>query len=439
MKKVLIITYYWPPSGGAGVQRWLKFAKYLRVYGWEPVIYTPSNPGYSVFDDTLAKDIPSDIEIIKRPIWEPYEVYKKFTGKKIVPKTSSAIIKDKKSPGVFELFSVWIRGNLFIPDARKFWINPSVRFLNKYLKEHHVDAIVSTGPPHSMHLIALQLKSHFNIPWLADFRDPWTDIDYYKEMKISAWADQKHKQLEMKTITSCNALVVVSREMKDNYEKMGGKNVHLITNGFDPEDMGDYPGKLDTKFSISHVGTLPPGFNLTGLWQVLADLSESLPGFRDNLEIKLIGNVDDAIINDISEFKLIKYLTLPGYVSHEQAARLMKQSAVLLLVINNNSPNAKGILTGKFFEYLASGRPILALGPTEGDLSKILEESEAGSIAKYNDIERIKSIVVDFYERYINNDLINNDKFIEKYTRRSLTNELAKVLNKIISNFVNSI
>ena len=432
MKKVLIITYYWPPSGGAGVQRWLKFVKYLRFFDWEPVIYTPSNPGFSVMDDTLIKDIPLDIEVIKKPIWEPYEFYKKFTGKKSIPKTSGAIIKDKKSPGVIEQFSVWIRGNLFIPDARKFWINPSVRFLNQYLKEHHVDAIVSTGPPHSMHLIALMLKSRFNIPWLADFRDPWTDIDYYKELKISGCADKKHKMFELKTITNCNAMVVVSKDMKDNYEKMGGTNVRLVTNGFDPEDMGDNIEVLDTKFSISHIGTLPPGFNSKGLWQVLSELAESLPGFKDNLEIKLIGNVDDTIISDISDLKLLKYLTLPGYVSHDCAARMMKQSAVLLLVINHNSPNAKGILTGKFFEYLASCRPILALGPTDGDLSKILEESEAGAIAEYNDLERIKTIIIEFYERYIKNDLINKDKVIEKYTRRNLTFELANILDEIV-------
>jgi glycosyltransferase involved in cell wall biosynthesis len=183
MKKILIITYYWPPSGGAGVQRWLKFAKYLRNFGWEPVIYTPLNPEFPAIDNTLAKDIPADVEVIRTPIWEPYEFYKKFTGKKSTTKINSGFLNDKKSPGLVEQLSVWIRGNLFIPDARKFWIKPSVRFLTKYLKENHVDAIVSTGPPHSMHLIALAIKTRLNIPWLADFRDPWTDIDYYKDLE----------------------------------------------------------------------------------------------------------------------------------------------------------------------------------------------------------------------------------------------------------------
>ena len=432
MHKVLIITYYWPPSGGAGVQRWLKFVKYLREFGWEPVIYTPSNPEFPVMDNTLAKDIPNGIEVVRTSIWEPYEFYKKITGKKSTAKINSGFLNHKKTPGRFEQFAVWIRGNLFIPDARKFWIKPSVRFLIKYLKENPVDAIVSTGPPHSMHLIALELKERLNIPWLADFRDPWTDIDYYKDMKISAFADKKHKSLELKTIKSCNAMVVVSGDMKVNYDMMGGNNIHVITNGFDSDDMDVQDVVHDTKFSISHIGTLPPSLNLKGLWQVLSDLSDSLPNFRNDLEIKLIGKVDHSVTDGISAFNLTDQFTRIDYITHDKAALLMKQSAILLLAINKDSPNAKGILTGKFFEYLASGRPIFAIGPSDGDLARILEESEAGFISEYDDLKRIKNIVLMLYEKYLSNDLSNSPKGIEKYSRKNLTAELAEVLNKII-------
>lgn len=433
MHKVLIITYYWPPSGGAGVQRWLKFVKYLRNFGWEPVIYTPLNPEFPVIDDTLAKDIPPGIEVISIPIWEPYEFYKKITGKKSTSKINSGFLADKKSPGIVEQLSVWIRGNLFIPDARKFWIKPSVRFLIKYLKVNHVDAIVSTGPPHSMHLIALGIKERLGIPWLADFRDPWTDIDYYKEMKISPFADKKHKCLELKTIRGCNAMVVVSRDMKENYEIMGGNNVHVITNGFDDVDMEFKDLVRDTKFSIAHIGTLPPSLNLKGLWQVLAELSESLPNFRNDIEIKLVGKIDKSVIDDLTAFNLNDRLNLIEYVSHDKAALLMKQSAILLLAINKDSPNAKGILTGKIFEYLASGRPIIAIGPSDGNLARILGETEAGLISEYNDLEQIRKIVIMLYEKYRGNDLTNNPKGIEKYSRKNLTAELSAILNKIIS------
>lgn len=433
MKKILIITYYWPPSGGAGVQRWLKFAKYLRNFGWEPVIYTPLNPEFPAIDNTLAKDIPADVEVIRTPIWEPYEFYKKFTGKKSTTKINSGFLNDKKSPGLVEQLSVWIRGNLFIPDARKFWIKPSVRFLTKYLKENHVDAIVSTGPPHSMHLIALAIKTRLNIPWLADFRDPWTDIDYYKELNISAFADRKHKKLELKTIKACSAMVVVSGDMKENYEKMGANNVNIITNGFDPDDMAVDQVVRDKKFSISHIGTLPPSLNLKGLWQVLSELSESLPNFRNDLEIKLVGKVDHSVIDDLKSYNLSDQLNRIEYVTHDKAAFLMRQSAILLLAINKDSPNAKGILTGKFFEYLASGRPIMAIGPTDGELAQILKESEAGVIATYDDLAQIKKIITSLYEKYLHNDLSNNPKGIEKYTRKNLTSELVTILNKMIS------
>jgi len=432
MHKVLIITYYWPPSGGAGVQRWLKFVKYLREFGWEPVIYTPSNAEFALIDDSLANDIPEGIEVIRTPIWEPYEFYRKITGKKSSAKINSGFLSHKRTPGLFEKLSVWVRGNLFIPDARKFWIKPSVRYLTAYLQEHRFDAIVSTGPPHSMHLIAHELKRRLNIPWLADFRDPWTDIDYYKEMNISAFADRKHKRLELKTIIGCDAMVVVSHDMKTNYEKMGARSVRLITNGFDTDDMDLRITQRDEKFSISHIGTLPPSLNLRGLWQVLAELSDIVPNFRNNLEIKLIGKVDTSVTDDIKAYNLSDQYTEIGYVAHDKAALLMKQSCVLLLGINKDSPNAKGILTGKFFEYLAAARPIFAIGPTDGDLAKILHESQAGFISAYDDLPQIKKIVLMLYEKYLSSDLISNAKGIEKYSRRNLTSDLADVLDKMI-------
>jgi glycosyltransferase involved in cell wall biosynthesis len=396
------------------------------------VVYTPSNPGFPVIDHTLTGDIPADVKVIKNPIWEPYEFYKNFSGKRSMEYSSNRFSGSKKSAGIIEQLSVWIRGNLFIPDARKFWIKPSVRFLIKYLKENPVNAIVSTGPPHSMHLIALKIKELLNIPWLADFRDPWTDIDYYRDLKISAFADRKHKKLELKTIKGCNAMVVVSKDMKENYEKMGATNVHLITNGFDPDDL-NVDGVISyNKFSISHIGTLPPAFNLKGLWKVLSELCEIVPEFGNNLEVKLVGKVDSAVIEDIEEARLNKYLTRIDYVDHNKVALLMRQSATLLLVINKDSPNSKGILTGKFFEYLASGRPILAIGPTDGDLARTLDDSESGYIAKYDDVNGIKDIVLMLYNRYLNNTLTISPKEIWRYTRKNLTADLSAVLDQMI-------
>jgi glycosyltransferase involved in cell wall biosynthesis len=402
----------------------------LRDFGWEPVIYSPSNPDYPVLDTTLASDIPSGIEQVTLPIWEPYHFYKKFTGRKKSDKVHAGLLTDKKSSGWMEQLAVWIRGNLFIPDARKFWIKPSIQFLNNYLIDNNVDAIVSTGPPHSMHLIALGIKKKLKVPWLADFRDPWTDIDFYHDLKISAYADRKHKKLELQAITGCDAMVVVSREMKENYEKMGGHNVHLITNGFDPDDMTEETVVQDTKFSIAHVGSLPPNRNPTVLWKALSELCGLLPNFRDDLVIKLAGNVDQSVLNDLEQLGLTGQMNRIEYVPHDQVIIMLKQSAVLLLAINN-SPNAKGILTGKFFEYLAAGRPILAIGPADGDLAQILTDSGAGEILGYHDLEGMKKIIHSMYNKFINKELTVNPNGIDKYSRKSLTAELAIILNNI--------
>ncbi|MCX7002127.1 MAG: glycosyl transferase family 1, partial [bacterium] len=208
---------------------------------------------------------------------------------------------------------------------------------------------------------------------------------------------------------------------------------HLITNGFDPEDMEVKDVICDSKFSISHIGTLPPGLNLRGLWQVLSELSENVPNFKNSLEIKLVGRVENTVVDDLSEFNLESCLTCIEYVPHSKVARLMKQSATLLLAINKDSPNAKGILTGKFFEYMASERPILAIGPTNGDLARILEESEAGYIAQYDDLNQIKEIVLMLYDKYLHNQLTISPKGVMKFTRKNLTAELAAVLDNIIS------
>ena len=234
MKRVLIISYYWPPSGGAGVQRWLKFSKYLRDFGWEPVIYTPENPEYPEIDESLFKDIPIGTEVIKRPIWEPYNAYRRFTGQKKEEKIQAGFLSVKKKNHILEIISVWIRGNLFIPDARVFWIKPSIRFLLKHLATHPVDAIVSTGPPHSMHLIGLGIRKKLNIPWLADFRDPWTTIDFYHQLHLTRQADKKHHRLEKAVLSGADHVTIISWNCALDLNGILPRKYDVITNGFDP-------------------------------------------------------------------------------------------------------------------------------------------------------------------------------------------------------------
>ena len=430
-RKVLIITYYWPPSGGAGVQRWLKFCKYLREFGWEPVIYTPENPEAPAIDNSLEKDIPEGISILKRPILEPYSVYKRFVGMKQGEKVNAGFLQEKEKPGMAEGLAVWLRGNFFIPDARRFWIRPSVKFLKDYLRDNPVDAIVSTGPPHSMHLIALQIHKKVNIPWLADFRDPWTGIDFYHQLKLTSLADRIHHKLEKKVLSSATAITVVSQDMADEFNRIVKREYKLVTNGYDEEDISPLPqNQLDAKFTISHIGSINSSRNPTGIWKVLSEMVKVNPEFAKALQIKLVGKVDIGVLKSIEENGLIPYLSRIEYMPHQDAMLEIQKSQVLLLLINN-TPNAKGILTGKVFEYLGSGRPILSIGPEDGEAAVILKDAEAGQTAGYENEEKMRRILTDYYIRYCKKRLESNTANRLKYSRKSITGQISKILDTL--------
>lgn len=428
MKRVLIVTYYWIPSGGAGVQRWVKFTKYLRNFGWEPVIYTPENPEFPSIDHSFEKDIPQDIEVIKSPIWEPYNVYRRLTGKK-GEAINAGFISENKKQSLKDKLSIRIRGNFLIPDPRRFWIKPSIKLLSEYLKAHPVDAIVTTGPPHSMHMIGKGIKKKYpGLPWLADFRDPWTNIDFYKDLNLSKPADYIHHKMEKSVINLADAVVVVSDGMKAEYEAMGSKRVQVISNGFDTSDTGELNTVMDEKFSISHIGTLNASRNPRTLWKVLSELCAANEEFRADLEIQLVGKIDYSVLEDLKNSGLDMHLKKIDYLSHSEAIQRQQSSQVLLLLINN-SGNAKGILTGKFYEYLAAHRPILAVGPTDGDASKVLSVTGAGKIVDFEDELKTKEAVLEYYKLYKSAELKLKASSVEQYSRRSLTGELAELLN----------
>lgn len=435
MRRVLIITYYWPPSGGSGVQRWLKMSKYLPENGWQPVIYTAKDAEYPVEDPSLEQDVAPEAEVIRRPIVEPYTYYKKFLGMKKGEKVKAGFINEGvKKSGWKENLSVWLRGNLFIPDARCWWVKPSVRFLKSYLKEHPVDAMISTGPPHSMHLIAKALRKKFNIPWVADFRDPWTDIDFYKDLKLTRCADKKHHRLENQVLTEATKVVTIGWDCAKGLESHGAKDVVVITNGYD--DLGKICVKTDENpslrdhqslpFTMSHIGIIGENRNPETLWQAISELADK------DLKIRLIGQVDNSVIESIKRNNIEKLVEIVPYIPHNQVIEEQANSDVLLLFVNN-TPNAKGILTGKIFEYMASGRPILCIGPEDGDSARILSETQTGITVDFNDKEKMKSVILDYISKFQENQLITERKeAVEKYSRRNLTKEFVKILNGII-------
>ncbi len=427
MKRVLIITYYWPPSGGAGVQRWLKFVKYLRNYNWEPVVFTIENGEFPVVDVELNKEIPDGTEVLKVPAWEPYNIYKLFSGKKKNIGINSGFLTEEKGNSTVEGISKWVRGNFFIPDARKFWIKPSIKFLNHYLENNPVDVIISSGPPHSAHLIALNLKNKLNIPWISDFRDPWTNIDYYKDLKLSNRSNQKHKKLENEVLVSSDIVLTIGKQLSNELSTLGAKKVEIIENGFDPSDFVDNKNyELDEQFTIAHIGSFTPSRNHIVLWKALSQLVKKHEEFKSKLEIKLIGKVDHSVLQSIKDFGLDSFLNKIDYLSHSEVIKHQKTSHLLLLMVNN-TPNAKGIVTGKIFEYMASKRPILAIGPKDGDLSAILSQTNSGLVCDYEEVENLASTIWRIYK-----DDIKFESNVSLYSRIELTGKLSKLLDKMI-------
>ncbi|HEY0092102.1 MAG TPA: glycosyltransferase, partial [Flavobacterium sp.] len=286
MKKVLIIAYYWPPAGGPGVQRWLKFVKYLPEFGYHPFVYIPENPTYPIIDESLLDEVSKNVSIIKGKIFEPYGILS-FFDKGKANKISSGIIPAEKKQRFIEKVALWIRGNVFIPDARVFWVRPSVKFLDRFLKQNGIDTIITTGPPHSLHLIGLKLKKKSNIRWIADFRDPWTTIGYHHLMKLSVFSEQQHKHLEHKVLNSADQIIVTSKSTKEEFRQITTKPICVITNGYDKGL--DVTVDLDSKFSISHIGSLMAGRNPKILWESLSELMKEIPDFEKNFQLKLIG------------------------------------------------------------------------------------------------------------------------------------------------------
>jgi len=427
-KKVLIITYYWPPSGGGGVMRWLKMSKYLPEFGWQPIIYTPSNPDSSVYDYSLVDEVHKEIIEIKTPIWEPYHIYRKMTGKKENATFKAGYISEASGGNWKNKLSVFIRGNFLIPDPRRFWIKPSVKFLNRFLSENSVDLIVSTGPPHSMHLIALGLKKKLNIPWIADFRDPWTDIDFYSKLRLTQWADKKHRRLESEVIKNADHVVTVSPSWQKDFEKKHNRKVELVNNGYDPEDFNfEAEAVFNDTFCISHFGAFNKDRNPSSLWVVLKELAHENPEFKKALRIQLIGQTDESITNEINQNGLMENLILSHYLPHREGIGLLRKSQVLLLPIND-APNLKGILPGKMYEYLALKRPILAVGPTDADYAKIIGETNAGVSHNFDDIEGIKTSVRNFFSLFQQNKLLMESGSYEKYSRKNLTEKFIHLL-----------
>lgn len=476
-KRVLIITYYWPPTAGSGVQRWLKMSKYLPQYGWQPVIYTPENPEAGMTDESLLRDIVPEAEVIKRPILEPYAVFNALTGNKRGKSSSKNPGKTSEYPGKAQKdsatvsvdsgavnpinavgpkspimrLSLWIRANVFVPDPRCLWIRPSVRFLKQYLREHPVDAIISTGPPHSMHLIARALHRSTGIPWTADFRDPWTRIFYFKHLPLTSRSRKRYAAMELSVLREADQVVAVTDNMvrdfleeleADNYRRASEKQsaagnsiddlknkFHVIENGYDEADFtGITAANLTEGFNLVHTGLFSAEGNPRKLWKVLAELCRENPDFDRDLHLTFAGKTDPEILTAVRKAGLGDHLTDRGYIPHHEANSLQKAADLLLLPLREE-PEAAGILTGKYFEYLAAGCPIAAFGPHGSVLEQSLAATRTGEIFDWDEEAPLKAYITALYTRTLAFE--PNTEAISAYTRRSLAGRYAAILKDL--------
>lgn len=432
-KKVLIISYYWPPAGGVSVHRALKWAKYLPEFGWEPIVYTPKNAEYPFFDEEYIKKVPQNIQVIKYPIREVQSLFKKLSGRKKEHALVSPFqVRNKKSK-FFDAFAIWIRSNFFIPDARMLWIKPSVEYLLDFLKNNKVDAIISTGPPHTSNWIGYKLHKTTGIPWISDFQDPWTQADYYKMLNLLPFSAKQHRRMELKILKEASAITTVSPSWAKDLEDIGAAKVTPLYFGFDRDDFLEFQTSTETTFNIIHAGML--GFDRLpeNLFKVLSDLLKENNEFGSLLKIKLAGMVDYTVSESIEKHNLTPNTDYLGNIPLTDAYKLAFSSSLPLLLLNK-AHNAKGRVPGKLFEYLVTGKPILCLGPLDSDVAQIISKAKAGVTFTYDNEMELKEFVKKAFEDFRLKKKEPDTKNIEDLSVKSQTRQLARILSKISDN-----
>lgn len=429
MKKVLILTYYWPPGSGPGVQRWLKFCKYLPEFGWEPLVITVKDGSYPNLDPSLEDDIPKGIKVYKTKTFEPFGLYNLIRGKK-GKSVEVAMGSLKGNPSLFSRLANYIRSNFFIPDARLGWNRYSFPAALKVIRKESPGAIITTGPPHSTHLVGERLNKILGLPWVADFRDPWTTIYYNDYLLRTPASKQKDKQLEDRVLANATAVITategLSLELSDR-----SRNTYTLHNGYDEEDFLDINLKPSEHFSLSYIGNLKANQDLPMLWKAIAELARS-EVFRSRFKLEITGNIHENIRHNIKKAGIDSLVRISAFVPHKEAVTRMISAHMLLLPVPQSSNN-KIILTGKLFEYLATRRPILAVGPPEGNAGKVLRNCEKDAMIDYDDQGAMQEQLEKYFNRYLKDPapvITGSDVYLQ-FSRRGTTEKLAGILDEI--------
>jgi len=425
-KRVLIVTYYWPPSGGSGVQRWLKFAKYLPEAGWEPVIFTPENPDFDLKDESLLQEVDPHLEVIRFPIWEPYQLFTKLKKQGNHP----GRLLEQPKKGALEKLAIWLRANVLVPDPRVFWVRPSVKFLSELLQAGQFQAVITTGPPHSLHLIGLELNRQFGIPWLADFRDPWSQWEFLDTLPMLQIIRRKHALLERQVLKEADAVVTISPTFQRDLEKLSGRKIDLVTNGYDPADIPkDFvlQPKAANRLHLIYTGIIDAIRNPLPLMQALKAEFESE---GEEVSWTFVGKVSEQVQQQVqSDPWLQSHIHFAGYVPHHQVFNFYSMADSLVLILTDTK-NAKGNIPGKLFEYLATGLPVLALGDPEGDSAVLLRQAGAGTVLGHGDLKGMRVKLRGLYESAGAQQVLGS---LDAFSRKTGSSQIAELLDKIQS------
>ena len=403
----------------------MKFVKYLPEYNIKPILYIPENPNYPIYDYSLNDEVSEKLEIIKNPITEISNI---ISNSKSLNLIRSGNIPNPKEQSLFQRLLFFIRGNLFIPDMKILWKNKSIDFIENYLSKTKIDVVITTGPPHSLHLIGYELKKRLNIKWISDFRDPWVNLNYLNRFHLLPSVKRRHKQLRDKVLINSNSVIVTSEKLKKLYKEIT-PNIFKITNGYDYEYS---TVNIDSKFSISHIGSLYPERNPKYLWDIIDEICINNEEFRSNLQINFIGNTSEKIIKYLSNKTFKSCVKFFDYVDYKRAIEFMCSSQILLMVEVNDNDSSYAI-PGKLFDYLNSKRPIIAIGPDRSEVNQILYDTNAGKFFNYNESINLKLHIENLYNQYEMGSISYDAKNISIYRRKNLTEELSKIINKVSS------
>lgn len=414
------------------MQRWLKFSKYLKDFGWEPVVLTTENGSYPMLDNSLLDDVPKGIKVYRTKSFEILKLFSKFSKDK-TSKASVGMIGLSDSKSFFSKLSKFIRANLILPDARRGWNKYAYQEAVKIIKSQDIETVITTGPPHSSHFIGLSLKKNLKVKWVADFRDPWINIYYNRLLprtKIAKWIDLNY---EKKIVTNADHVIVVSEGLKSDLQRHNA-DFTIIYNGYDETDMekGASEG-VSEKFTLSHIGNFIPDYDCPSLWKAIKMVENEIPGFLSSFELAFTGVVDQSAVESLEREGLKNNVRYTPYVPHKEATKLMSEANLLLFVLPKDINN-KLIISGKIFEYMASGSPILSLGPIDGEAASILKKAGRDEMIDYEDTERVKELISKYYVDWRKNrgkKFKHLGKDYQQFSRKELTRQLSEVLSRV--------